>query len=457
MKTSSDDAGGERVTLELRHGPLSLRITPLAVIHTVFLVLAQLLRLPKHLIKHYILFRRSSALVQDLGRHVASEIATTFVRALFLDSYLAVGRPIFAKADKHTWVTPVEVAGVQARWIAPPDGRRREDDELVLFWIHGGGFVVDVGGTFQPALVELAQTICNRGVRFSIFHLHYRLAPEYIYPSQLIETLAGYHHLVNELGISPSKICVGGDSAGGNLATAFLLHLARPNPKIRVPKKLGPTPGKPGSALLVSPFVNLVSYAPSRRSAVHLDLLHDGGVFNAALHYVGAVAPLPSELTSKGWRAGPSWSPLQWFSGRPSCDSPPEGIVDLSASVEEAEREQRGLKLLASPYVNPHPGVVKDLEWYKEALPGDSKTLVTWGGKEIFADDILDFVQALQKAGVAPAELVKPLGIHDWVLQDAVVPQAAVVKNGGEQSERDYGVRKLADWFEARARELKAE
>lgn len=133
------------------------------------------------------------------------------------------------------------------------------------------------------------------------------------------------------------------------------------------------------SALLVSPFVNLVSYAPSRRPAVHLDLLHDGGVFNAALHYVGAVAPLPLELTSKGWRAGPSWNPLQWFSGRPSCDSPPEGIVDLSASVEEAEREQRGLKLLASPYVNPHPGVVNDLEWYKEALPGDGKTLVTWG------------------------------------------------------------------------------
>lgn len=80
------------------------------------------------------------------------------------------------------------------------------------------------------------------------------------------------------------------------------------------------------------------------------------------------------------------------------------------------------------------------------------------------------------QAGVAPAELVKPLGIHDWVLQDAVVfplssfihvaharfvaqvvPHAAVVKNGGEQSERDYGVRKLADWFEARARELKAD
>lgn len=71
------------------------------------------------------------------------------------------------------------------------------------------------------------------------------LAPEYKYPSQLIETLAGYHYLVNTLGISEDKIVIAGDSAGGNLATAFLLHLARPAKEIYVPAELGPTPGRP--------------------------------------------------------------------------------------------------------------------------------------------------------------------------------------------------------------------
>lgn len=37
-----------------------------------------------------------------------------------------------------------------------------------------------------------------------------------------------------------------GDSAGGNLAAALLLHLARPNPAIKTPESLGPIPGQPG-------------------------------------------------------------------------------------------------------------------------------------------------------------------------------------------------------------------
>ena len=85
----------------------------------------------------------------------------------------------------------------------------------------------------------------EHGVAASVFFLDYRLAPEYKYPSQLIETLAGYHYLVNSLGISESKIVLGGDSAGANLASAFLLHLARPNPAIKVPESLGQTPKRP--------------------------------------------------------------------------------------------------------------------------------------------------------------------------------------------------------------------
>lgn len=59
----------------------------------------------------------------------------------------------------------------------------------------------------------------KRKIQFSIFLLDYELAPESFYPSQLIETLAGYSYLVNHLNIKPSRICLSGDSAGGNLAT----------------------------------------------------------------------------------------------------------------------------------------------------------------------------------------------------------------------------------------------
>ncbi|BGP41260.1 hypothetical protein JCM10450v2_005302 [Rhodotorula kratochvilovae] len=443
-----DDDG--RVQLDLVKGPYQHRHSLASSVHLLLSTTALLLRIPFHLLYHYVFFRFRSPLVQELGRPPIAEVAALLVRHLFLKAYLAPGRLAFSLALPNKWVKTVEVGAVRANWIAPPDGSSRKDDDLILYWIHGGGFFHDTAGACQGAFVELTKMLNKRGVKFSVFHLHYHLAPEFIYPSQQIEVLAGYHYLVNELGVPESKITIGGDSAGGNLVAGFLLQLARPNPRTKVPKALGPTPGKPGSALLVSPFIDLASHAPSRTAPYYADFIDDGGVFHGSLSYVGAVHPYPPSL--EGWRRSPSWNPLRWFGNDVAAEAPPKGVVDFTAGVEDAESGD-GLALLASPYVNPHPGVVKDLSWYKEALPADGKTLVTWGGKEIFADDITLFVDALKEAGVAPLELVKPLAVHDWPLFDAIVPTNSRHKNGGEQSKWDYGVRKIADFLEARATE----
>lgn len=89
-------------------------------------------------------------------------------------------------------------------------------------------------------------------------------------------------------------------------------------------------------------------------------------------------------------------------------------------AVEQAE-EEGGLSLLNSPYVN--PGIVEDLGWLKEAYPSDGRTMVSWGGssslvfsprdapliavvpvggKEIFANDVADFVSSLKKVSILP-------------------------------------------------------
>jgi hypothetical protein len=52
-------------------------------------------------------------------------------------------------------------------------------------------------------------------------------------------------------------------------------------------------------------------------------------------------------------------------------------------TVEEAEK-QGGISLFNSPYVNPDPDVVKDLDWYREAFPGDGRTLVASGAFSSF-------------------------------------------------------------------------
>ncbi|BGP01054.1 hypothetical protein NBRC10513v2_004936 [Rhodotorula toruloides] len=444
--TPSEEA---ETQLQLVEGPHRPRHTIASTLHIVISTTAVLLRIPFHLLYHYVFFRHRSPLFQEVGRSPFVEAGHILVRHLFLHCYLPPSRPVFRLGFPSKWVKDVEFAGVRASWIAPPDRPARTEDEVVLFWLNGGGFIHDVGGMSRLAYIKLAKMLNKRGIKFSILHLHYRLAPEYIYPSQLIETLAAYKYLVNVVGISESKICIGGDSAGANLVTAFLLHLARPNPRIQV-NAFGPTPAKPASALLISPFIDLVSTAPSRSPTLHTDIIDDGGVFHGALSYVGATRPLPADL--EGWRHAPSWNPLDWFVGRPSCDSPPPAFVEAVLAVDKAEEEREGAELFASPYVNPNPRVVPDLNWYKEALPGNGRTIVSWGGQEIFADDIVAFVEALKQAGVNPAELVKPLASHDWALFDAIVPFASRDKNGGEQARPDWGLGKIANFLAAQVK-----
>ncbi|GAA5907540.1 hypothetical protein JCM8208_001410 [Rhodotorula glutinis] len=441
--------------MSLVKGPVVERRTLGSTLHALLSSAALLLHLPFHLIYHFVLFRSTSPLVQVLGRSPLAETAAVLVRHIFLHLGIAPGRALFSLGMglPSSWVTRADAGEVKANWVAPPSsGPSHKDDDLVLFWIHGGAFTHDTAATCEAAFVALAKLVNARGIKFSIFHLDYSLAPEHIYPTQQRQILAGYRYLVHDLGISERRICIGGDSAGGNLVAGFLLHLARPSKRIAPPEDLRPTPKQPGSALFVSPFIDLLSYNASRTPAFPADFIDDGGVFHGSLRYVGAVEPYPAELAT--WRRSPSWNPLRWFGNGTAADPPPRRLVDLSVSAAAAD-EGEGLALLASPYVNPHAGVVKDLAWYKEALPGDGKTLVTWGGKEIFSDDIELWVDALKKAGVAPLELFKPLAVHDWPLFDAIVPTNSRDKNGGEQSRWDYGIREIASFLEARAREAK--
>ncbi|GAA5971407.1 hypothetical protein JCM21900_006794 [Sporobolomyces salmonicolor] len=71
---------------------------------------------------------------------------------------------------------------------------------------------------------------------------------------------------------------------------------------------------------------------------------------------------------------------------------------------------------------------------------------------EIFSDDIDLLVRALKKASVAPVKLCKPLGSHDFILFDLIIPGSSVVKTGGEESKSDYGLRKVADFLAGQAK-----
>lgn len=93
-----------------------------------------------------------------------------------------------------------------------------------FIYFHGGGWVL--GG------LESHDHICRalaNGVPCKVFSVDYRLAPEHKFPAALDDSFAATTWIADhaaELNIDLGRIAVGGDSAGGNLATV-VAHLAR--------------------------------------------------------------------------------------------------------------------------------------------------------------------------------------------------------------------------------------
>lgn len=105
--------------------------------------------------------------------------------------------------------------------IYSPEGR---GPFPALVYFHGGGWVVGNLETHDQTCRELAdKTPCV------VVAVDYRLSPEYIFPAALsdcYESLVWVYEHADQLNINVKWLAVGGDSAGGNLATGVCM-LAR--------------------------------------------------------------------------------------------------------------------------------------------------------------------------------------------------------------------------------------
>lgn len=127
-------------------------------------------------------------------------------------------------------------ASIPIRIYRPSDHK----DRPVFVFFHGGGFVTRTIDSHDKACRRLAKV--NDIIVVSV---GYRLAPEFKFPIPHQDcydaTVWAAEHAKN-LGGNPNKIIVGGDSAGGNLATVVAL-LARDlnGPKIAYQVLIYPT------------------------------------------------------------------------------------------------------------------------------------------------------------------------------------------------------------------------
>lgn len=109
-----------------------------------------------------------------------------------------------------------ELAGRPARLYAAGPGPLP-----ALLYLHGGGFVIGGLDTHDSLCRQLA---LRSGL--AVIALDYRLAPEHPFPAAVDDTWAALQALVEQPaahGID-SLAAVGGDSAGGTLATVAALH-----------------------------------------------------------------------------------------------------------------------------------------------------------------------------------------------------------------------------------------
>ncbi len=168
-------------------------------------------------------------------------------------------------------------------FIATPEGLG--DDDRVLYFIHGGGFVFGGGATASRSTELVAGSY---GVR--TWGIDYRQLPTDPYPAGLDDVLAVYRALLAHY--RPDSIALAGQSGGSNLAAALLLRAH--DEGLPLPVAVG----------LISPPADLTQAGDTFQTNAFT--LAPGGLTNLAAFYAGGrplddpyISPLFGDFTAE--------------------------------------------------------------------------------------------------------------------------------------------------------------
>ncbi len=98
---------------------------------------------------------------------------------------------------------------------------RPENAQGCAIWFHGGGWTLGSVDTYDATARQLALD-----ANIAVFSVDYRLSPEYPFPAPLDDCWAAFEAIAKSgasFGVDTSRLIVGGESAGGNLAAVVSL------------------------------------------------------------------------------------------------------------------------------------------------------------------------------------------------------------------------------------------
>lgn len=230
-----------------------------------------------------------------------------------------------ATPDRESYTTFMQNKGLQPEIVSLPHGAEgywlgNKDAKNVLIYYHGkmqsrvtikarsksrsipgGGFVLPAIAAHFEFHTSLIQELNANGHEIAVFFLRYTLTPHGKYPTQLRQTVEALRYIVTETNRSPSNVVVGGDSAGGNLAMATLLHLSHPHPAIDPLQLSAPLAGVFGFA----PWINFSADWPSMSTNAYKDLITPDSLVRWASAYLDG-------KKSDAW-SEPDKAPAEWW------------------------------------------------------------------------------------------------------------------------------------------------
>lgn len=165
--------------------------------------------------------------------------------------------------------------------------------------------------------LDLLQVVNENGHDIAVFFPRYTLTPHEAYPMQLRQAVGALRYILTDGGRAPSNVIVGGDSAGGNLAMAVLLHLSHPHPAIDPVEMASPLAGVFGYA----PWVNFSQEWPSFKENAYRDIITDDALSNWSSAYLAG-------KEADSW-SEPDRAPAEWWQ-----DAKTERILLLAGGDE---------------------------------------------------------------------------------------------------------------------------
>lgn len=246
-------------------------------------------------------------------------------------------------------------------WICrglSPEPINPVDADILLLYVHGGGYVIGHPAENAPELLFMAELLAEKGLETAIFSLNYSLMPNGYFPTQINQLFAAYEWIVHTTGVDPSKILIMGESAGAHLVLSFLTFLSEMNESASLPK--------PGSAYLLSPWANLRSDHPE----------------TLALHWEDRLFKQSLDVSAKDFLRNATSDQLDLYE-------------NFATDNDSSKR---------------HP--------WDEILP--NITRVSAGSDElVFLYDIRDFVRNAQKDGAEVSITIKDGVDHAWQSNEA--------------------------------------